>query len=176
MLHVFILSSTSFRIFFVLLFCITPQIRQNQYHQWCDPWVIQSDKEINGAEQIFVCGVAQASCLLATHACWQRQQDRSEYPRLATMRTMLGRDVEVGVFAFDSSNALVWPWDVSNWRCGTDSEALYHPHPHPKKTARTKDRQTNECLGTTISAFGLPFTWSPWHSWVLFVYLLRRII
>jgi hypothetical protein len=71
--------------------------------------VIQSDKEINGAEQIFVCGVAQASCLLATHACWQRQQDRSEYPRLATMRTMLGRDVEVAVFAFDSLNALVWP-------------------------------------------------------------------
>ena len=114
--------------------------------------MIQSDKEINGAEQIFVCGVAQASCLLATHACWQRQQDRSEYPRLATMRTMLGRDVEVGVFAFDSSNALVWPClrlilqmhlfgREMFQTCGTDREALCHPHPHPKKTARTKDRQ-----------------------------------
>ena len=110
--------------------------------------MIQSDKEINGAEQIFVCGVAQASCLLATHACWQRQQDRSEYPKLATMRTMLGRDVEVAVFAFDSSNALVWPclrlilqMHLFGREMFQTCEALCHPHPHPKKTARTKDRQ-----------------------------------
>ena len=152
-----ILSFTSFRIFFVLLFCITPQIWQNQYHQWCDPWVIQSDKEINGAEQIFVCGVAHASCLLATHAC--------SAPRLATDAYNVGQGRR--------------SWGVCLWffKCTCLAVRCF------KRVVRTvrhctililiqrrrpgDERQTNECLGTAISAFGLPFTWSPWHSWAL---------